>query len=81
MSRLNFPTKTLVVQPIVALAILSSSAAAYADFNHQSWDSLLNKHVTMTNGGKASVVNYAGMQADKIKLASYLEATSKVSQA
>ena len=81
MSRLNVSTKTLVVQPIIALAILSSSAAVYADFNHQSWDNLLNKHVTMTNGGKASVVNYAGMQADKSKLASYLEATSKVSQA
>ncbi|MDX2373204.1 DUF547 domain-containing protein [Psychrobacter sp. PP-21] len=81
MSRFNFSAKTVIVQPVLAVAILSSSAAAYADFNHQSWDSLLNKHVTMTNGGKASVVNYAGMKADKSKLTSYLEATSKVSQA
>ena len=34
----------------------------------------------MTNGGKASVVDYAGMQNDKAKLANYLKATSKVSQ-
>lgn len=34
----------------------------------------------MTNGGKASVVNYNGMKADKSKLDSYMAATSKVSQ-
>ena len=76
----NFLTKDLIVQPIIAMAILMSSTAAFADFNHSSWDSLLNKNVTMTNGGKASVVNYAGMQADKAKLDSYMDATSKVSQ-
>ena len=80
MSVSNFSVKNLVVQPVIATAILLSSVAAYADFNHQSWDSLLNKHVTMTNGGKASVVNYAGMKADSSKLTSYLDATSKVSQ-
>ena len=79
-SSTNFLINGLVVQPIVAIAILVSSTAAFADFNHSSWDSLLNKHVTMTNGGKSSVVNYAGMQADKFKLDSYMEATSKVSQ-
>lgn len=81
MSALNFSAKTLVVRPVIAITISLLSAATYAEFNHQSWDSLLDKHVTMTNGGKASVVNYAGMQADKSKLANYLEATSKVSQA
>ncbi|MGM8897671.1 MULTISPECIES: DUF547 domain-containing protein [unclassified Psychrobacter] len=62
-------------------ATIMLSSAAYADFNHSSWDSLLDKNVTMTNGGKASVVNYAGMKADNGKLSSYLNATSKVSQA
>lgn len=79
-SSTNFLIKGLVVQPIIAIAILMSSTAAFADFNHSSWDSLLNNHVTMTNGGKSSVVNYAGMQADKSKLDSYMAATSKVSQ-
>ncbi len=79
-SSTNFLINGLVVQPIVAIAILMSSTAAFADFNHSSWDSLLNKHVTMTNGGKSSVVNYAGMQADKAKLNSYMTATSNVSQ-
>ena len=80
MSVFNFSAKTFFAQPVIATTILLASVAAHADFNHQSWDSLLNKHVTMTNGGKASVVNYAGMKADQSKLTSYLEATSKVSQ-
>ncbi len=76
----NFSFKGLVIQPVIAAAILLSSTAAFADFNHSSWDSLLSKNVTMTNGGKASVVNYAGMKADQAKLDSYMAATSKVSQ-
>lgn len=70
----------LVVKTTIATTILLSSAAAYADFNHSNWDALLDKHVTMTNAGKASVVNYAGMQADKSKLDNYMAATSKVTQ-
>jgi len=69
-----------VLKPLIAVAMLVPSVAAYADFSHQSWDALLDKHVTMINSGKASVVNYAGMQADKTQLTSYLKATSKVSQ-
>ena len=77
----NLVVKNLVVKMTIATTVLLSSAAAYADFNHSSWDALLDKHVVMTNAGKASVVDYAGMQADKSKLASYLSATSKVTQA
>ena len=80
MSALTISIKNTLIKPVVAATILISSVAAYADFNHQNWDSLLGKHVTMTNGGKASVVNYAGMKADQGKLTSYLDATSKVSQ-
>lgn len=76
----SISAKRIIMQPVIAVLILLSSCAAYADFDHSSWDNILNKHVTMTNGGKASVVNYAGMQNDKAKLASYLDATSKVSQ-
>lgn len=76
----NLSFKGVAMQPVIAAAILLSSTAAFADFNHSSWDSLLNKNVTMTNGGKSSVVNYAGMQADKAKLDSYMAATSKVSR-
>ncbi len=84
MSLSNRSTSTLVrsglIKTAMTTAILLSSAGAYANFNHSSWDSLLSKHVTMTNGGKASVVNYAGMKSDKSKLDSYMDSTSKVSQ-
>lgn len=76
----NFSSSRLLVKTAVATSILLASMASYADFNHSSWDSLLNKNVTMTNGSKASVVNYAGMKADKSKLDSYMDAASKVSQ-
>lgn len=78
-----FMTSISMVSTTKALlaATIMLSSAAYADFNHSSWDGLLNKNVTMTNGGKASVVNYAGMKADQAKLSSYLNATSEVSQA
>lgn len=68
-------------KPVLIASILTSSVSAYADFNHSSWDRLLDQHVTMTNGGKASKVNYNGMKADQAALAQYLNATSKVSKA
>ncbi|WP_350559244.1 DUF547 domain-containing protein [Psychrobacter sp. CAL346-MNA-CIBAN-0220] len=76
MSLFNFS----ILKSLIAVAMLLPSVAVYADFSHQSWDSLLDQHVTMTNGGKASVVDYIGMQADKSQLTDYLNATSKVSQ-
>ena len=83
-TRLNskslFLSSGLLIKTAVTTSILLASMASYADFNHSTWDSLLNKNVTMTNGGKASVVNYNGMKADQSKLDSYMAATSKVSQ-
>lgn len=76
----SFSSSRLLTKAVVATSILLATIASYANFNHSGWDSLLSKHVTMTNGGKASVVDYAGMKADNAKLASYLEATSNVSQ-
>lgn len=81
---MNIFSKTsnrLLIKTAVATSVLLASMASYADFNHSTWDSLLSKNVTMTNGGKASVVNYNSMKADKAKLNSYMAATSKVSQA
>lgn len=72
-------SKSKITKTLMATTLIFSSAA-YADFNHSSWDTLLDKHVTMTNGGKASVVNYAGMQSDKTKLTNYLKATGDVTQ-
>ncbi|WP_198330601.1 DUF547 domain-containing protein [Psychrobacter cibarius] len=83
-TRLNskslFLSSGLLIKTAVTTSIMLASMASYADFNHSTWDSLLNKNVTMTNGGKASVVNYNGMKADQSKLDSYMAATGKISQ-
>lgn len=79
-STISFSSNGLLIKTAVATSVLLASMASYADFNHSTWDSLLSKNVTMTNGGKASVVNYSGMKADQSKLDSYMAATSKVSQ-
>ncbi|OLF39262.1 DUF547 domain-containing protein [Psychrobacter sp. Cmf 22.2] len=75
-THLSIPSTT---KALIAASLMLSSAA-YADFNHSAWDSLLSKNVTMTNGGKASSVNYAGMKADQSKLDGYLAATGEISQ-
>lgn len=69
---------------LAALALALFSAAALAqpfDHAHQAWDALLKKHVVLVDGGKASQVNYAGMQKDREALKAYLAALSKVSEA
>ncbi|WP_372860692.1 DUF547 domain-containing protein [Psychrobacter sp.] len=79
-SKSLFLSSGSLIKTAVTTSILLASMASYADFNHSTWDSLLNKNVTMTNGGKASVVNYNGMKADQSKLDSYMAATGKISQ-
>ena len=72
MSVFNFSAKTFFAQPVIATTILLASVAAHADFNHQSWDSLLNKHVT-DNGN----TNYSGFIDDKKIFKRYLTALSE----
>ncbi len=79
-STIGFSSKHLVTKTALVTSVLLASMASYADFNHSAWDSLLSKNVTMTNGGKASIVNYNGMKADQSELDSYMAATGKVSQ-
>ena len=79
-STISFSSKRLLTKTALVTSILLASMASYADFNHSAWDSLFSKNVTMTNGGKASIVNYNGMKADQSELDSYMAATSKVSQ-
>ncbi len=69
-----------VIKTTITVSALLLSTAVLADFNHSRWDKLLNDHVTMIDDGKASVVDYAGMKADKAQLQSYLEASGKVPQ-
>ena len=59
--------------------LASTGHAALPD--HQTWNKLLNKHVTLLRGGQASEVDYAGMARDRELLQEYLGGLSQVSLA
>ena len=64
------------------LALLLCAATAHAfDHSHAAWDALLKKHVVVAASGYASHVDYAGMQADRAALESYLDSLSAVTNA
>ena len=63
------------------LAIRSAAQAQSFDHRHAAWTALLNKHVTVLGGGKASQLRYAGMAADHAALKAYLASLSAVSAA
>lgn len=68
---------------VVSLALLVPGivAAQAFDHSHKSWDSLLKKHVVVSEGGKVSQVRYSGFAADRPVLKSYLDTLSKVTEA
>ena len=49
-------------------------------FSHEPWDSLLGQFVIMENGGRASRVDYAGLQGQRQALQSYLDSTASVNR-
>ena len=60
---------------VVALALAASPAAAF-DHTHAAWGALLERHVVVLEGGKASRVRYAGMAGERGELKRYLDALS-----
>jgi len=60
--------------------LLSCSPVLALDHSHAQWNALLQKHVVLLDGGKASQLRYAGMAQDRPALRSYLEQLSKVRQ-
>jgi hypothetical protein len=64
---------------VLALAWVALPVQAF-DHTHAAWDALVNKHVVVLDGGKASQVNYAGIAAQRAALKAYLDALSKVGQ-
>lgn len=74
----------LAALPLLALHVLAFTAPAHAagfDHSHAAWTALLKKHVVLRNGGNASALRYAGMQADRAQLEAYLNALAGVSEA
>ncbi len=66
----------------VLLAALALPAAAQGfDHSHRAWNALLNKHVVLISGGKASQLDYAGMARDRAALRAYHDALQRVGAA
>ncbi len=72
-----------MMRPVIhALLLWLACTQAYAaGFDNDLWDRLLKEHVTILRGGQASQVDYAGMGRSRGQLASYLRATSAITQA
>ena len=62
---------------LLCLAIAAAPAAA-VDHTHAAWGVLLERHVVVTEDGKASRVRYAGMAADRAELKRYVETLSAI---
>jgi hypothetical protein len=74
--------KCLLKSSLVGLATLGASFAfAALDHSHKAWDSLVKKHVVLSQGGKVSQVRYAEFAKDRAPLKAYLDELSGVSKA
>lgn len=65
---------------VVLLSVLFCPAApaTAGGFDHSLWDNILQTHVKSRDGGKATVVDYAGVLRERDLLHSYLEKLSQV---
>src|SRR4029077_236469 len=65
---------------LLSLLALPCSAQAPFDHSHAPWTVLLQKHVVLVDGGRASRARYAGFRQDRAALNAYLESLSKVTR-
>lgn len=63
------------------LILLFAAAVPAAPPDHAAWNTLLKKHVVPQRGGQATLVDYAGMRADRSRLKVYLGSLSSVTPA
>jgi hypothetical protein len=70
---------------LLALVVLATAplGAVFAQFDHShaAWTTLVRKHVVVIDGGKASLVRYAGFVQERAALKAYLDSLSKVGEA
>lgn len=63
---------------VAVLLALMFTGTVRAQISHQPWDELLQRHVRVLDGGRATQVDYKGMAADRPQLVRYLESLGKV---
>ena len=67
----------LAVIPFI-VALPGRTAGREFDHEHAAWTVLLRRHVRLADAGRASRVDYAGMQRDRAALNSYLDTLAAV---
>jgi hypothetical protein len=63
---------------VVVFLVLALVGTLRAEVTHQLWDDLLQRHVRVLDGGRATQVDYKGMAADRPQLVRYLQILEKV---
>ena len=63
---------------ILLFIVSTGQSAAGFDHTHGAFDTLLKKHVVLTDNGHASLVNYTALMSDKAALSDYMSLLSKV---
>jgi Protein of unknown function, DUF547 len=58
---------------VAVCLVLTFTGTVRADISHQLWDDLLQRHVRVLDGGRATQVDYKGMAVDRPQLVRYLE--------
>ncbi|HEY7742153.1 MAG TPA: DUF547 domain-containing protein [Burkholderiales bacterium] len=71
--------RAIAVTLLLALPPGSALAQGF-DHSHAAWTALLEKHVVLLDGGRASQVRYGGFQQDRAALKGYLQSLSGVAQ-
>lgn len=66
---------------LLLAAVPIAAARAQFDHSHAAWTALLERHVVLVDGGKASRVRYAGFARDRAQLEAYLERLARVTEA
>jgi Protein of unknown function, DUF547 len=63
---------------VAVLLVLALTGTLRAEVLHQPWDELLQRHVRVLDGGRATQVDYKGIAVDRPQLVRYLESMEKV---
>ncbi len=65
---------------IAVLVVFATTGTVRAEMSHQILDDLLQRHVRVLDGGRATQVDYRGMAAERPQLVRYLESLEKISR-
>ncbi len=71
--------KRLMLALVLVSGTAGHAATPFFDHQHSAWTALLQKHVVLVDGGKASRVRYDGFARDRVALKSYLASLSGAS--